>query len=118
MSHIGFSSKSGPDVTFSMTSHALVRCRQRAFREAEMGLFMRHASDMGGGVYAMTAADADAAVAAMKREISALERMRGMTAVVLCGRVVTVYRDIALLRGDKSQRRRKGHCEEWEEIDG
>lgn len=57
----------------------------------------------------------DAAVAAMKRDISALERMRSVTVVVLGGRVVTAYRDTALLRGRKSCRPGKHHGAEREE---
>ncbi|MGE5503906.1 MAG: hypothetical protein ACM31L_05735 [Actinomycetota bacterium] len=118
MSHIKFPLALGPEVTFSMTSHALARCRQRAVREADMGLFMQHASHMEGGVYVMTAANVDAAVAALKREISAVERMRGVTAVVIGGRVVTVYRDAALLQGGKSRRQGKRHFDKRVESDG
>jgi hypothetical protein len=83
-----------------------------------MGLFMRHASDMGSGVYAMTSANVDAAVAEMKRKIAVLERVRGVTAVVIGGRVITVYRDAALLQGTKSRRQGKRHFDKREKFDG
>lgn len=92
----------------SMTVHAEARCRQRAIKERDLGLLLRHATDNGDGTLTMTPADIADAVAALKRQIAAFEKLRGATAVVLEGKVVTVY------RSTKSRRPRRHHDIQWE----
>ena len=88
----------------SLTRHAEARCHQRSFRLCDLGLVLGHATDSGDGRLTMTSADVDDAVATLKRMIGALERLRGATAVVLDGKLVTVYR-----QHHKTRRPRRHH---------
>ena len=76
----------------SLTRHAEVRCCQRSIRRQDLDLLLQHATDIGDGVLTMLPADVDRTVAELKRMIGALERLRGATAVVIDGNIVTVYR--------------------------
>jgi len=58
-----------------------------------MLLLLRCASQMADGTLMITDRDIRREVDAMRRQIIALERLRGMTAVLAENRVVTVYRN-------------------------
>jgi|SRR5271169_870476 len=75
-----------------ITRHAAARIRQRGFREPDISLLVRFGSDMPDGTVMLTARDAQREIEARRQEIKQFERLRGMTAVVAGGSVVTVYK--------------------------
>jgi hypothetical protein len=84
-----------------ITRHAEARIRQRGFREDDVTILMKYGREMPNGTLVLTDRDVRREMEMMRRHISRLDRLRGMTAVVIDGRVVTVY------RADKSSRHRR-----------
>lgn len=75
-----------------MTRHAEARMRQRSVRDADVDLLLRYGSADGEAV-TMTDADIRREVACRKREIERIERLRGVTIIIVSGAMVTVYRE-------------------------
>lgn len=90
----------------SVTRHAAIRMRQRGFRENDLGIVLELGRESEDGKLILADSDIDDAILAMRRDIARLDRLRGTTAVVVDGRVVTIY------KGDRNARR---HRSRWEE---
>lgn len=75
-----------------LTKHAEARMRQRAIRGPDLELLLRCGSSVGDAI-TMTDDDIRREVADRKREIQRLERLRGVTAIVMSNAMVTVYRN-------------------------
>lgn len=96
----------GPEAGLMMTRHADARLRQRGFRDQDLDVLMRFGREMPDGTLALTDGDVEREIEAMRRRIAHLDRLRGMTAVVAAGRLVTVY---------KAPRRSRRRRADWEE---
>lgn len=88
----------------TLTRHAEARIRQRAFRDSDIDVLLEHGSEMSYDKLTLTDNDVQEAISRMKRGISRLERLRGMTAVIVDGRVITVYKTKTTLRRRRSRR--------------
>jgi hypothetical protein len=77
----------------TITAHAAARVRQRGFRERDISVLLLCGSNMEDGTLMMTDRDVEREIEARRKQIALLERLRGMTAVVAGGSVVTVYRN-------------------------
>lgn len=79
-----------PELT--ATRHADARIRQRGFRERDLEALVRFGREMPDGTVRLLDEDVDREIDDLRRWITILDRLRGMTAVIDGGRVVTVYK--------------------------
>lgn len=89
----------------TLTRHAEVRIRQRAFRESDVDVLLEHGSEMPDDTLTLTDHDVQEAISILKQKITRLERLRGMTAVLIDGRVITVYKSKTTTRRRHSRRK-------------
>jgi hypothetical protein len=75
-----------------LTRHAEKRIRQRGLREHEITYVLRFGTRIADNMIVLTDNAIDDEIAARRREISRLDHMRGLTAVVEGDRILTVYR--------------------------
>ena len=75
-----------------VSQHAAVRMRQRGVRLADVELVLGCASAIGDDVLFLSSKDADREISRRKREIEALQRLRGQKLVVVDDTIVTCYR--------------------------
>lgn len=78
------------DINYS--SHALTRIRQRGIRERDMDLILRIGTPIDSDSVLVLDKDVDREIRLLKQRIDAVERLRGIRAVVAENTVVTVYR--------------------------
>lgn len=76
----------------SLSNHAEARMRQRGLRLSDLQLILRCASEIGEDIYFLSRKDAEREIRQRKREIQALERLRGQKVVVEDDTIVTCYR--------------------------
>lgn len=91
-----------PELT--ATRHADARIRQRGFRERDLEALVRFGREMPDGTVRLLDEDVEREIDGLRRWIAMLDRLRGMTAVIDGGRVVTVYKS----RRQKRRPRREG----------
>ena len=75
----------------TITDHAEARMRQRGFRNADVAMMVRSATEMADDAYVMTDADVSREITRRKAEIAQLERLRGAKIVLDGDMVVTMY---------------------------
>ena len=88
----------------TLTRHAEVRIRQRAFRESDVDVLLEHGSEKHDDTLTLTDHDVQEAISILKQKITRLERLRGMTAVIINGRVITVYKSKITARRRRSRK--------------
>jgi len=76
---------------YDLSDHAAHRIRQRGLKEADLPLLLECSSAIDEAVLQLLDGDVEREVAKRKREIRALERLRGCQVVVAGQEVVTVY---------------------------
>lgn len=81
-----------------LTVHARERIRQRGFRERDISVLLQCGSRMVDGTLMLTDRDVQREVEIRRKQITDLERLRGMTGVIAGDRIVTVYRNTRRLR--------------------
>jgi hypothetical protein len=74
-----------------ISRHAETRLRQRGFRDQDVEVVLVHGTPLNEATV-LTDADVASAVAAKKREIHDLERLRGTAVILADGVVASVYR--------------------------
>lgn len=74
-----------------VSKHAAARLRQRGYRDRDVEVVLAHGTHLNEATV-LTDEDAARAIAAKKREIHELERLRGTAVVVADGVVASVYR--------------------------
>ena len=90
-----------------LSQHADKRIRQRGLRECDIDVILSAGSPVGDDSHMLLDQDVDRTVRCLKREIAALERLRGCRAVLQSDKLITVYRpskrtDKRLLRRAKA----------------
>ena len=75
-----------------ISQHANRRIRQRGLRERDIGVVLEAGSPVDDCSVMLLRRDVDQAIAARKREIATLERLRGCRVVLQAETLVTVYR--------------------------
>jgi hypothetical protein len=93
-------------MSIELTGHGQIRLRQRGFHEEDLAILLRYGSGMKDGTLTLTNRDIEQVIHTMRQRITRIERLRGMTAVLANGRVITVY---------KNTRRRKRYREVMDE---
>ena len=91
------------------SNHALVRIRQRGMRESDIPMIVAAGTAVDDDSVLLLAQDVDREIRRRKREITALERLRGCRVVIAGETIVTVYRpsrktEKRLLRCSKGSR--------------
>jgi hypothetical protein len=76
---------------YRKTDHALVRMNQRGIRDADLELALKCSSDVGSGTYLVRRKDIEQEIQHRKREIRALERIKGKKLIMVGDVLVTVY---------------------------
>lgn len=94
----------------TLSRHAEVRARQRGIRESDIPVIVAAGTPVDDDSVFLSARDVDREVQRRKREICALERLRGCRVVIEGQTVVTIYRPSSktekkLLRGTFRHRR-------------
>lgn len=74
-----------------LTNHATTRMQQRGLRYSDMELLLQTATQVFPDAYLLTNKDAEREIAARKREIQRLEKLKGRKVVVDGGVVLTQY---------------------------
>ena len=88
------------DITF----HAAQRMRQRGIRESDLDVVLQLAEEIRPDVYFLSHRAAQRAIERLKRRIRKIEKMKGVTAVICDGHIVTTYKTI---RSNKRHRRHR-----------
>lgn len=78
----------------AFSNHALARVRQRGRRERDAAIALETGTPPGEDTVMLLDQDVDRAIETRKREIAALERLRGCRVVMGGVTVVTVYRPV------------------------
>ena len=94
----------------TLSSHAEVRAQQRGIRESDIPVIVAAGTPVDDDSVFLLARDVDREIQRRKREICALERLRGCRVVIEGQTVVTIYRPSSktkkkLLRGTFRHRR-------------
>jgi hypothetical protein len=97
-------------VDLHLTNHAKARVRQRGIRESDIPVIVGAGTPIDDDSVFLLARDVDREIQRRKREICALERLRGCRVVIDGQTVVTVYRPSSktekkLLRGQHRHHR-------------
>jgi len=74
-----------------LTNHAVTRMQQRGIRNSDLELLLLTASQVSPDAYLLTNKDAEREIAARKREIQSLERLKGKKVVVKEATILTCY---------------------------
>ncbi|WP_020503951.1 DUF4258 domain-containing protein [Lamprocystis purpurea] len=91
----------------AFSNHALARVRQRGLRERDVAMVLDAGTLLGEDSVMLLDQDVARAIETRKREIAALERLRGCRVVMGGETVVTVYRPVhkvekRLLRAERN----------------
>jgi hypothetical protein len=91
-------------VDLRFTNHAETRLRQRGLRESDIPMIVAAGTPVDDDSVFLLARDVDREIQRRKREICALERLRGCRVIIAGKMVVTIYRPSSkrekkLLRG-------------------
>ncbi len=94
----------------TLSRHAEVRARQRGIRQSDIPVIIAAGTPIDDDSVYLLARDVDREIQRRKREICALERLRGCRVVIKAQTVVTIYRPSSktekkLLRGSFRHRR-------------
>ncbi len=76
----------------TLTNHARIRMAQRSIRERDTGLILRIGTPIDSDSVFVLDKDVDREVRLLKQKIDAVERLRGIRAVLAENTVVTIYR--------------------------
>ena len=92
-------------MNLTLTKHAQTRVRQRGIREADLPVIVAAGTPVDDDSLFLLAKDVDREIRLRKREIDALERLKGCRVVMDGDTVVTVYRpsrstEKRLMRGE------------------
>ena len=79
-------------MNLTLTTHASARVRQRGVRESDIPVIVEAGTPVDDDSVFLLAQDVDREIRKRKREIAALERLRGCRVVLAGETVVTVYR--------------------------
>lgn len=79
-------------MTTQLSRHAETRAQQRGIRESDIPVIVNAGTPVDDDSLLLLARDVDREIQRRKREISALERLRGCRVVIAGQTVVTVYR--------------------------
>jgi hypothetical protein len=96
-------------MNITLTQHAEARARQRGIRESDIPVIVAAGTPIDDDSLFLLAQDVDREIRKRKREITALERLRGCRVVIAGDAVVTVYRpsrktEKRLMRGEHRHR--------------
>lgn len=100
------------DRTVKLSGHMGKRLRQRGFKEADVPLILRVATEEPNGCYKVTARAVEREIARLKAEIAALERLSGCVLILEHGTAVTIHHDERRKRSRQPRRRRRGRTHE------
>lgn len=78
-------------VMLEMTKHAAARIRQRGLTERDVSLIRASGESVDDG-FLMTNRAIDLQVQVLRREITRIEKLRGVAVIEGAGKVITVYR--------------------------
>lgn len=78
-------------IEYPMTRHAECRKQQRGFRDVDISIVMKTATQVAPDAYMLTQVDAEREIAKRKREIQQLERLRGSKIIVAGDAIITCY---------------------------
>ncbi len=90
-------------VFLEITRHAQTRSQQRALPKVDMELVWELGTVTGPDCFALTNADVDREIRALKMEISRLERLRGVKVVAAGDTVITAFRPRKVLQKHQRQ---------------
>jgi hypothetical protein len=76
---------------YDLSHHGAERLQQRGVKEAELPLLLSYGTSIDDHVVQLLDCDVDREIARLKREIEALERLRGCQAILDADTVVSVY---------------------------
>lgn len=96
-------------VDVRLTRHAETRRRQRGFKKTDVSGIIEYGEEQRDGTIVVLDRDIQRRIEEMRQEIVRLERLRGATAVVAGGRIVTLY------KGGRSSRRIRPR---WQDEEG
>jgi hypothetical protein len=108
-------------VDLHFTIHAEARVRQRGIREADVPVIVATGTPFDDDSVFLMARDVDREIQKLKREICALERLRGCRVVIEGKKVVTIYRpskktEKKLLRGQHRHHRAESNYQSTHSI--
>jgi hypothetical protein len=93
---------------YDLSDHAAQRLQQRGFKHDDLPLLLECSSAIDEDVLQLLDGDVDREVAKRKREIRALERLRGCQVVTAGQQVVTIYQPSKRRTKRNLRRRRSG----------
>lgn len=108
-------------VNLYFTNHAEARVRQRGIRESDIPVIVAAGTPIDDDSVFLLARDVDREIQRRKREICALERLRGCRVVIEGQTVVTIYRPSSktekkILRGQHWHHRTEPHHQATDSI--
>ncbi len=106
---------------FRFTNHAEARLRQRGLRESDIPMIVAAGTSIDDDSVFLLARDVDREIQRRKREICALERLRGCRVIIAGEMVVTIYRPSSkrekeLLRGTFRHRHTESNHQSTDSI--
>ncbi len=78
-------------IELPMTRHAQCRKQQRGFRDTDISIVLKTATEVAPDAYMLTRADVTREIALRKREIQQLQRLSGTKLIIEGGSVITCY---------------------------